>query len=129
MPKFPKSTGFKMKGYNYPGESPLKIASVSGAQLVQSVGKTYDKYVNYGKLVGDELKKGIDRGKPHKRMSGSEEENGKEEQKETKVESTTTSSSSDSSEMLGPNYSLGDLSGGTGGLGTKKSGGFGSATL
>ena len=127
MPKFPKSTGFKMKGYNYPGESPLKIASVSGAQLVQSVGKTYYKYVNYGKLVGDELKKGLDKAKNP--MSKSEEENGKEEQKETKVESTTTSSSSDSSEMLGPNYSLGDLSGGTGGLGTKKSDGFGSATL
>ena len=24
MPKFKKSTGFKMKGYTYPGESPLK---------------------------------------------------------------------------------------------------------
>ena len=32
MPKFQKSTGYKMKGFTYPGESPLKIASVSGAQ-------------------------------------------------------------------------------------------------
>ena len=74
MPKFSKSTGYKMKGYTYPGESPLKIASVSGAQLVQSVGKTYDKYVNYGKIVGDELKKGFDKVKNPAAKSESEEE-------------------------------------------------------
>ena len=74
MPKFSKSTGYKMKGYTYPGESPLKIASVSGAQLVQSVGKTYDKYVNYGKIVGDELKKGFDKVKNPAAKSDSEEE-------------------------------------------------------
>ena len=71
MPIFPKSTGYKMKGFTYPGESPLKIASVSGAQLVQSVGKTYDKYVNYGKIVGKELKKGFDKVKNP--MAGSED--------------------------------------------------------
>jgi hypothetical protein len=26
MPKFPKSSGFKMKGYTYPGTSPIKEA-------------------------------------------------------------------------------------------------------
>jgi hypothetical protein len=115
MPKFPKNTGYKMKGYTYPGESPLKIASVSGAQLVKSVGKTYDKYVNYGKIVGDELKKGLDKAK---NPMAEEEENGNgapEEEKEGK----------DNPELLAEDHSLGDLSGGTGGLGTKKSGGLG----
>ena len=61
MPKFEKSTGYKMKGFTYPGKSPLKIASVSGTQLVASVGKTYDKYVNYGKMVGEPIEKAINK--------------------------------------------------------------------
>ena len=91
MPKFSKSTGYKMKGFTYPGESPLKIASVSGAQLVESVGKTYDKYVNYGKIAGDEIKKGLEKHeKPMSRMEGDEEqpppkENGKNNKKEEEV--------------------------------------------
>ncbi len=30
MPKFPKSSGFKMKGYTYPGTSPIKEAEGGG---------------------------------------------------------------------------------------------------
>ena len=51
--------GFKMKGFTYPGTSPLKIASVSGAQLVKSVGKTYDKYINYGKILAAPIAKAV----------------------------------------------------------------------
>ena len=61
MPKFAKSTGYKMKGFSYPGESPLKIASVSGAQLLRSVATTYDKYINYGKLIADPIAKAVNR--------------------------------------------------------------------
>ena len=41
MPKFPKSDGYKMKGFTYPGESPLKGADatlVQGARAMYTAG-------------------------------------------------------------------------------------------
>tara|TARA_R100000995_G_scaffold6479_2_gene2973 strand:- start:607 stop:897 length:291 start_codon:yes stop_codon:yes gene_type:complete len=36
MPKFPKSSGFKMKGYAYPGTSPIKEAKEDAANILGS---------------------------------------------------------------------------------------------
>ena len=41
MPKFPKSDGYKMKGFTYPGESPLKGADatlIQGARAMYTAG-------------------------------------------------------------------------------------------
>jgi len=39
MPKFPKSSGFKMKGYAYPGTSPIKETKDGDAANILGGGK------------------------------------------------------------------------------------------
>jgi hypothetical protein len=136
MPKFSKSTGYKMKGFTYPGESPLKIASVSGAQLVESVGKTYDKYVNYGKILGEPIAKAFAAPHEKKKMKGEATE---ELQKVKGDESSRTKSGftgipgTEGGEVdpaMMKKLDKPDLSGNfQKGLSGSSSGGFGSATL
>ena len=136
MPKYQKSTGYKMKGFTYPGESPLKIASVSGAQLVDSVSKTYDKYVNYGKLVAEPIAKAVnsvtDPGGIAHSKAGTGKEGAEGEGKKIKQNGGSSSELEVNQDMMAGNLKLeeGDLSKNfQEGLSGKKKGGLGSASL
>ena len=39
MPNFKKSTGYKMKGFTYPGESPLKVSDSDLVEMQQKLNK------------------------------------------------------------------------------------------
>jgi len=76
MPNFKKSRGFKMKGYSYPGTSPLRENTASSIET---------KNAETEATVSDEaIAKGVERTKAHDVRYSEGEKNKKEKKKDEK---------------------------------------------
>ena len=50
MPEFEKSRGYKMKGYSYPGESPLKGKKARKAAAKEAISAAAEKQAEFGAM-------------------------------------------------------------------------------